>query len=79
MLSFVCKIKIQERELNRDDFKKCIFKNGWCLDTYKANSFKLGMMIGKTKLCLLIPLQMTDFDSRSQCYKKARTCAVILL
>ena len=38
---------------------KKMFKTALYLDTYKLISFKLGLMIGMTKLYILIPVGMS--------------------
>ena len=59
MQDFVHLIKIKGKELNFSDFKKCMFKISWCSDAYEPITFKLGMMIDRTKLYILIPVSMT--------------------
>ena len=45
MLYFSFLINIPERELNFNDFQKCMFRIGWRLDAYELISLKLGMML----------------------------------
>ena len=57
-------INIQWRDLNFIYLTKCMFKIGWCLDTYKPISFILGIMVNMTKLYIMIPC-VNDFDLHS--------------
>ena len=54
-----------------------ILAGGW---TFTDRPFlKLGMMIDKTKIYIFTSLNHFDHHSKSQIYKEATTCAVILL
>ena len=52
-------INIQGVELYLSDFISKMFEIGLCSDIYEQISFKLIMMVGMTKLYILIPVQMT--------------------
>ena len=53
---FVCMINIKGKNSTEVMFIKNRIKNGLHLYTYELISFKLGMMMGMTKLYILIPV-----------------------
>ena len=71
----------QGREPYLHDFiKKEPLTFGWYLDVYWLISLKLGMMIEITTLYILRSVWMTlTFSEGHSCYRKARTCVLILL
>ena len=78
VLNLVCRSNTQGRELCWHDFIRYMFNIVMCQDTYELICFKLGMMLDTTKL-YSSDSSLNDLDvySRSQSYRKARTCAVI--
>ena len=55
MLIFVRMIIVHERGLNFGNFERNMFRVGLRSGAYKLISFKLGVMIDMTKLCIWIP------------------------
>ena len=73
-----CVIRTQRRELCLHDFLRYIFNIGLHWGTCEQICFKLGMMLGVTKLYSMSLIDLY-LQLRSQGYGKARAWAVILL
>ena len=73
--NFVCMISIQGRELNFGVCKMYMFKIGWCLDAYEPISFKFGIMIDITELCILISVWMTLAFTQGWLWESYNLCS----
>ena len=80
MLNLFCIIFVEKRKLYSHDFIIYIFNTGLYQDICDLICFKLGMMLDTVEVYSRISsLNHLDLHSRSQGYRKAVTCAVILM